>query len=77
VFSIPRDTASDTGSELAHNTPAMGGPLYDLLPPGDDFNSDDLLGRFLEYVAGKGLTLYPAQRREWVREVAGGLGAAL
>jgi hypothetical protein len=55
----------------------MGGPLYDLLPPGDEFNSDDLLGRFLEYVAGKGLTLYPAQRREWVREVACGLGAAL
>ena len=47
--------------ELRHNPPAMGAPLYDLLPPGDDFNSDDLLGRFLEYVAGKGLTLYPAQ----------------
>jgi hypothetical protein len=39
----------------------MSGPLYDLLPPDDDFNSDDLLTRFLEYAAGKGLTLYPAQ----------------
>lgn len=38
----------------------MAAPLYDLLPQGD-FDSDDLLGRFLEYVAAKGLTLYPAQ----------------
>jgi len=27
----------------------MGAPLYDLLPTDDEFNSDDLLGRFLEY----------------------------
>ena len=40
---------------------AMAGPLYDLLPPGDSPGSDELLGRFLDYVAGKGLTLYPAQ----------------
>jgi hypothetical protein len=39
----------------------MAAPLYDLLPPEDAFDSDDLLGRFLGYVAGKGLTLYPAQ----------------
>jgi superfamily II RNA helicase len=39
----------------------MAGPLYDLLPPGDGPGSDDLLGRFLDYVAGKGLVLYPAQ----------------
>ena len=38
----------------------MGGPLYDLLPLGEA-DSDELLGRFLDYVAGKGLTLYPAQ----------------
>jgi hypothetical protein len=38
----------------------MAGPLYDLLPEGDA-GSDELLGRFLDYVAGKGLTLYPAQ----------------
>jgi len=50
-----------TQAKLGHNTPAMSGPLYNLLPPTDDFNSDDLLGRFLEYVTGKGLTLYPAQ----------------
>ena len=39
----------------------MSGPLHDLLPPGDSAGSDELLGRFLDYVAGKGLTLYPAQ----------------
>ena len=38
----------------------MAGPLYDLLPRGEA-NPDELLGRFLDYVAGKGLTLYPAQ----------------
>ncbi len=38
----------------------MAGPLYDLLPPGEA-GSDELLGRFLDYVAGKGLSLYPAQ----------------
>jgi superfamily II RNA helicase len=38
----------------------MTGPLYDILPPGEA-GSDELLGRFLDYVAGKGLTLYPAQ----------------
>ena len=41
--------------------PTMSGPLHDLLPPGDSAGSDELLGRFLDYVAGKGLTLYPAQ----------------
>jgi CRISPR/Cas system-associated endonuclease/helicase Cas3 len=46
---------------MADNTRAVAGPLYNLLPPDDDFNSNDLLGRFLEYVTGKGLTLYPAQ----------------
>jgi superfamily II RNA helicase len=38
----------------------MAAPLYDLLPSGD-FDSDELLGRFLDFVAGRGLTLYPAQ----------------
>ena len=38
----------------------MAGPLYDILP-GAEASSDELLGRFLDYVAGKGLTLYPAQ----------------
>jgi superfamily II RNA helicase len=37
-----------------------GRPLYDVLP-GDEATSDVLLGRFLDYVAGKGLSLYPAQ----------------
>jgi superfamily II RNA helicase len=47
--------------ELAHNTGTMAGPLHALLPPGDSPSSDELLGRFLDYVAGRGLTLYPAQ----------------
>ena len=38
----------------------MPGPLYDVLPPADA-GLDDLLGRFLDYVAAKGLELYPAQ----------------
>jgi superfamily II RNA helicase len=38
----------------------MTGPLYDILPSGEA-DSDELLGRFLDYVEGKGLTLYPAQ----------------
>ena len=39
----------------------MAGPLFDILPPSDTADADELLGRFLDYVAGKGLTLYPAQ----------------
>jgi len=41
----------------------MSRPLYDILPPADetDVGADDLLGRFLDYVAGKRLVLYPAQ----------------
>jgi superfamily II RNA helicase len=41
----------------------MTAPLYDILPPLDaeDATSDELLGRFLDYVAGKRLELYPAQ----------------
>jgi len=35
--------------------------LYDLLPRDENLSSDNLLGRFLDYVAGRGLTLYPAQ----------------
>jgi superfamily II RNA helicase len=38
----------------------MPGPLHDLLPAGEA-TSDELLGRFLDYVAGQGLTLYAAQ----------------
>jgi len=38
----------------------MPAPLYDILPPAEA-SRDELLGRFLDYVAGKGLALYPAQ----------------
>ena len=38
----------------------MPAPLYDLLPRGDA-GIDEILGRFLDYVGGQGLTLYPAQ----------------
>jgi hypothetical protein len=67
-------------------------PLHDSLPPGDA-SSDELLGRFLDYVAGKGLSLYPAQEEailalfegqnvipehaDRIGEVAGRLGPAL
>jgi hypothetical protein len=37
-------------------------PLHDSLPPGAA-SSDELLGRFLDYVAGKGLSLYPARKK--------------
>lgn len=39
----------------------MGTTVYDLLPRDEDLSSDNLLGRFLDYVAGWRLTLYPAQ----------------
>jgi superfamily II RNA helicase len=39
----------------------VAGPLFDLLPHGNLAGSDELLGRFLDYVTGKRLTLYPAQ----------------
>jgi superfamily II RNA helicase len=40
----------------------MTTPLFDLLPAaGAGAGSDELLGRFLEYVGGKGLSLYAAQ----------------
>ena len=35
--------------------------LRDLIPPPAEASSDVLLGRFLDYVASRGLTLYPAQ----------------
>ncbi len=35
--------------------------LYDLIPRGERPTNDELLGQFLEYVAGRGLSLYPAQ----------------
>lgn len=38
----------------------MSAPLYDLLPE-REATSDDLLGRFLDFVAARKLALYPAQ----------------
>src|SRR5258705_7091906 len=38
----------------------MSAPLYDLLPTGEP-TADELLGRFLDFVDFRGLTLYPAQ----------------
>jgi superfamily II RNA helicase len=37
--------------------------LYDLLPRDENLSSDNLLGRFLDYVEGRRLTLYPAQEK--------------
>ena len=39
----------------------MAATLYDLIPRGGRPDNDALLGRFLEYVAGRKLELYPAQ----------------
>ncbi len=39
----------------------MATSLRDLLPDDEDLSSDALLGRFLDYTADKGLSLYPAQ----------------
>ena len=39
----------------------MATTLYDLLPRDGNLSSDNLLGRFLEYVQSRRLTLYPAQ----------------
>ncbi|MBI4326577.1 MAG: DUF3516 domain-containing protein [Chloroflexi bacterium] len=39
----------------------MAATLYDLLPRQDRISNDLLLDRFLDYVAGRRLTLYPAQ----------------
>lgn len=39
----------------------MAATLYDLIPRPGPASSDELLGRFLEYVEGKKLQLYPAQ----------------
>ena len=39
----------------------MPDTLYDLIPRGEDFTNDVLLGKFLEYTERKRLQLYPAQ----------------
>ena len=39
----------------------MSATLYDLISRGERPGNDELLGRFLEYVEGRGLQLYPAQ----------------
>ena len=39
----------------------MSNTLYELLPRDANLSSDNLLGRFLDYVEGRRLTLYPAQ----------------
>src|SRR6266568_3328489 len=39
----------------------MAMTLYDLVPRDDRLGNDELLGRFLEYVEGRRLQLYPAQ----------------
>ena len=39
----------------------MAATLYELIPRSGPAGSDELLGRFLEYVEGKKLQLYPAQ----------------
>ncbi len=54
----------------------MSRSLGDLLPDTDDPAAGDLLDRFLEYVADKGLTLYPAQE-EAILELLDGKNVVL
>lgn len=54
----------------------MANTLYDLLPREDRITADLLLGRFLEYVAARSLTLYPAQE-EAVLELLDGKNVIL
>src|SRR5438477_5874250 len=53
----------DSACERLDGSAPMTRPLYDILPPADqaDVGADELLGRFLDYVAAKRLVLYPAQ----------------
>ncbi len=46
--------------------------LDDFLRDDGDVSGDTLLGRFLDYTAGKGLTLYPAQEEALLCPSAGG-----
>ena len=39
----------------------MATTLYQLLPRDENLSSDNLLGKFLDYVESRRLTLYPAQ----------------
>lgn len=51
-------------------------PLLDRLPPNQDCTADELLDRFLDYVAEKKLSLYPAQE-EAVLELMSGRNVIL
>jgi superfamily II RNA helicase len=53
----------------------MASPLYQVLPDGEA-GTDELLGRFLDYVTGQGLSLYPAQE-EAILEVFEGKNVIL
>ena len=56
----------------------MSVSLGDLLPDASwDPSSDVLLDRFLEYTAGRRLTLYPAQEEALIEVVSGSDGRRL
>ena len=57
LFRILTWGSGRTGRRPDRPSISMTGPLYALLPPADetDADSDVLLGRFLDYVTGKGL----------------------
>src|SRR4249919_2961366 len=50
-----------TRSDLGYNRSTVAATLNDLLPHGAGVTNDLLLDRLLDYVAGRGLSLYPAQ----------------
>ena len=49
----------------------MAGPLHDLLPAEDEAGPDELLGRFLDYVAGQGPHPLPGAGRSGPRALRG------
>ena len=54
-----RKMVAEAASEVQLRT--MARSLREFLPDDEDVSSDALLGRFLDYTAEKGLSLYPAQ----------------
>ena len=46
-------------------------PARPLAPPAEPLDGDKILERFLDYVAGQGLALYPAQEEALFEILAG------
>ncbi len=57
-MNIPQKLVQNAGIRYR---PSVAKTLLDLIPPAEARSNDALLGRFLEYVEGRNLELYPAQ----------------